>query len=192
MSSALPDAPADREPDACSCAAELFRQLVPRMQRLMARYRLSAADAEDVLQEVFLLYLLRRDSVRDSEAWLMGTLRKRCLIHWRRLRVNEARFEPLEPIESLAHVLDAVPVDRLDVTEALGRLCARDRQLLVLRYVLEHSGAEIDRALGTSAGTGRQLVRRALERFRRALTDPNYVPQNTTQRHPLEAPLSLH
>ena len=58
--------------------AELLRRLQPDAERLFARFRLPAADAERILQEVALVLTYRWDRIADRDAWLLATLHRRC------------------------------------------------------------------------------------------------------------------
>jgi RNA polymerase sigma factor (sigma-70 family) len=178
-----------RVPNADECA-ELFHRLQPRLQRILGRFQVPHQDAEDLLQEAFVLYLLR-SHVRDPEAWLIGTIRKRCIVHWRRRSLRASLLEPLRPEDLTGFGRPArsgvALDDRLKLKEALARLSLRDRRLLWLRYVVECSGGEIADALGIAPQSIRKLLLRARERLRRVLADPTYTPQNTTQSHPQAA-----
>jgi RNA polymerase sigma-70 factor (sigma-E family) len=59
--------------------------------------------------------------------------------------------------------------DDLLLWQALGRLPARQRTALVLRYYLDLSEAEVARQLGVPVGTVKSLVHRGLARLRHRL-----------------------
>src|SRR5918997_1080822 len=66
---------------------ELFlRGLRPRLKSLFAHYRIPPQETEDILQQALLALLYQREKVRDPEAWLLGTLRNKCLLYWREQR----------------------------------------------------------------------------------------------------------
>jgi len=56
--------------------------------------------------------------------------------------------------------------DDLLLWQALGRLPARQRAAIVLRYYLDLSEAEVARQLGVPVGTVKSLVHRGLARLR--------------------------
>lgn len=58
--------------------AELLRRLQPDAERLFARFRLPAAEAERILHEVTLVLTYRWDRIADKDAWLLATLHRRC------------------------------------------------------------------------------------------------------------------
>jgi len=59
----------------------------------------------------------------------------------------------------------------IDLANAIGRLDARDRAIVGLRFVGGFESAEIGRAMGMSASAVRVRLHRALERLRRDLGD---------------------
>src|SRR6476659_4811602 len=105
---------------------EFLEKLRPRLKALFARYRIPPQDTEDILQQALLALVYQWQTVRDAEAWLMGTLRNRCLLYWRDSRrkvyesvdaaVLEWMADPLTPAQEeadltrdLAAVLERLP-----------------------------------------------------------------------------------
>lgn len=113
---------------------ESFR---PRARAIVGFHRIPPEDADDLVQQTYLTYLSRWREVRHPEAWLAGTLRRRCLMFWRSRRQSW-----LSTVED--SVLDAQPAIeaspqtriglRLDLTRLVSRLPRRSRRLLQLRY----------------------------------------------------------
>lgn len=129
----------------------------------------SASDAEDAAADVFLTAWRRLDSVPDGDAarvWLYATAR-RVIANQRRSRRRRTGLE-----ERLAHeAAVAPPPERLNreaafVHEALHRLGARDREVLLLAEWEGLSPAEIGAVLGCLAVTARGRLHRARRRFR--------------------------
>ena len=144
----------------------LARQYAPAVYRLAYARTGSRADAEDVMQEVF-LRLVKTGPVFDGEAhakaWLMRVAAN-CAndlfrLPWRR------REEPLMEDMTAPDVPGPGPV-----TEAVLALPARYRIPIHLHYYEGYSVAEIARIMGKSEGTvksrlfrGRDLLRGKLE-----------------------------
>ncbi len=68
-------------------------------------------DADDLLQQTSLAYLYKHADVRDSEAWILGTLRHKCFRYWRRRKrtlIDPVGEEALAPVlqSSVAVVID--------------------------------------------------------------------------------------
>ena len=99
---------------------DLLRSLQGRLERILFRYQIPPQDSEDVLQEAVLTLIYKRTKIRDPEAWLVATLRNRCLMYWRskrsRLYVGVVwrldREGPVEDVATRAGGISRVPLDR--------------------------------------------------------------------------------
>ena len=186
---------AEREPD--PVLVERLRSgdtsaLAPLMDRHAARiYRVAhgitrnEADAEEVVQDVFLTLARKADSFQGRAAlssWLYAITRNRCLT----ALANRGAFEPLtgedleepraEPAAPADHALESGS-ERL--RELVDQLPERLRQVLVLYYFEERSVGEVALMLGCPEGTvkthlfrARAALARELER--RGLHDPEH------------------
>jgi RNA polymerase sigma-70 factor (ECF subfamily) len=127
-----------------------------------ARRRTSAADADEVVSETFLVAWRRLDDVpADPRPWLLGVAR-RCLANLER---GQHRRTALE--HRLATEPAATDPPDLDVHRALERLSAKDRELLTLLAWDELTPEEAAVVLGCSRST----VYVRLHRARRRLAD---------------------
>ena len=147
----------------------VVERIKPKARQIFARYRIPPADAEDLLQEAFIVYLHKKETIRQTEPWLLGTLRKRCLVYWRTRRrrlynavdtaVLEAVAKPERPAQEIADL-------NSDLKCALGKLSERCRSLLQLRYGLGCTPLETAERMGyRSSG-----IYKVLERCLAALT----------------------
>jgi RNA polymerase sigma-70 factor (ECF subfamily) len=138
--------------------------------------------AEDVAQEVFIQALtelprfeLRRVPVR---AWLFQIARNDALNHLR----HRKRVEPVDPAVALTHEdtrwnpraadTEAVVVQWLtdaDLLALISRIPDAQRQVLILRYLLDFSMSEIAHVLQSTPQAVRQNHHRALEFLRQRL-----------------------
>jgi RNA polymerase sigma-70 factor, ECF subfamily len=118
--------------------------------------------AEDLTQETFLRAWRHFERLTGLDppaqrAWLVRTLRHLAIDLWR-----HDRSFPQEALEPPAAPLP--PADRaalrLDVVRALGTLEETDRQIVLLRYVLEMNSREIGELLGMPEGTVRHRLMR--------------------------------
>jgi RNA polymerase sigma-70 factor (ECF subfamily) len=132
-----------------------------------------SAAAEDVAAAAFERAYRRRgryDARRGSpRAWLFGIARNAALDELRRRkRAAAAELPPPadgpDPGEAaeLAAQLDAVRA-------ALGRMPARERELIALKYHAELSNAELAAVLGVSVSNAGTLVHRAMTKLREAI-----------------------
>src|SRR3954453_13438678 len=65
---------------------EILARAEPRLKRVLSRYRIPPQDADDILQETFLIMVSKAGRPPNPDAWLVPTLANRCIIYWRRQR----------------------------------------------------------------------------------------------------------
>lgn len=153
--------------------------LVESYSRLLFRVAYSVlrsrADAEEVVQEVFVRVLEHRgslDTVRDMRVWLVRIAWNLSLDRRRRIRP-----EQMDAGFAAALVSGSVPADQvLDEAEQmrrvlgeLDRLPKPERQALLLSAVDELGTAEMAEVLGRSESAVRALLFRARTRLRERL-----------------------
>lgn len=159
MSLPAPTPPAD------SPLEEVLARLEPRLKRILARYKVPAQDADDLLQETFLIWVAKADTIRNLDAWLLATLANRCIMYWRKRRsrlgeqvdtaILELLAEPDAPAQRQAEL-------RCDLEALVSQLPERCRSLLRLRYGLGCSTAETAEKLGYCKSSIRKVTRRCL------------------------------
>lgn len=115
--------------------------------------------AEDAAQEAFSRALDRWSRVGLMErpaAWVYVVALRHERRQLRRLRrpIDSAGSEQVDEA--------AAVVDRLDLTDMLGRLTARQRRAVVLRYHADLSLSEVAAALGCRVGTVKATLHQAL------------------------------
>lgn len=147
--------------------AELFARQFPRMVRLAAL--LGADDPEDVAQEAFVRLHRRSRTLRDPDA-AIGYLRttvvnlvRSRLRHLKVVRDHAAARRPRdEPVRSAED--DVVRRESArELVASLGKLSARHREALVLRYWMDLTESEMAEVMGLSNGTVKSHVSRALD-----------------------------
>ncbi len=163
--------------------AAAFARLVDahrdRVTRLAYRLIGWGDDAEDVVQDVFLSALKHIGRFRGScglSAWLTTITVNTCRSRWRRRLVRTRFFETRRsPSEVQPHgTPDTAFMDRetfAGVREAVKSLPARDREVIVLRYLEEMSPAEVGQVLGLSTSAVAVRLSRAKKRLKRQLGD---------------------
>jgi RNA polymerase sigma-70 factor (ECF subfamily) len=149
----------------------LFRRHAPGLLRLAAGLTASHADAEDVVQDVFvgLDRALRGYEERGAfAAWLRGLTMRTALAH--RRRAGRRREDALDTgAESRRATGDTA--DTLAVADALARLPDALRDVFTLRAVEGYSHAEIASLLGISVGASEVRHFRAVRRLRSMLSE---------------------
>ena len=143
---------------------ELFHGHFGAMTRLAAM--LGADDPEDVAQEAFVRLHRRSRALRDPHAavgYLRTTVVNLTRSRHRHLSVVR-RHRPAPPEDVASAETQAVHRESgRELVAALGRLSARHREALVLRYWLELTEAEMAEAMNVSRGTVKSHVSRGLD-----------------------------
>jgi len=154
---------------------ELFRQHHVELVRLAALLVRSREAGEDIVQDVFIriharpagppdaagaLAYLRQAVVNGCRSWLRRQAVARRLSSADRTAVN---------VEESAEDAVVVAENRRRVQAELSAMPTRRREVLVLRYYLGLSEAEIARTLGISQGTVKSTAARGIRALARAL-----------------------
>ncbi|MET0986143.1 MAG: RNA polymerase sigma factor SigJ [Steroidobacteraceae bacterium] len=154
-------------------ATEQISALRPRLFGAAYRMLGSRADAEDVLQDVFLRWQsAEQGAIESMEAWLTTATTRLAIDRLRRRKLEQQSYigpwlpEPLSELDlrtpELAAELDSdVSIALLTLLEALA---PDERAAFVLHDVMDDDYADIAEALGKSEAACRQMVHRARER----------------------------
>jgi len=129
----------------------------------------SRHEAEDLVQSALTNAWLRWPGIRPEQAlaYVRRSIVNANVSRWRRHRGIELTVaEPPEPLPA-ALAVDGVDA-RQSLLPALRRLPARQRAVLVLRYLCDLPDEEIADTLGISAGTVRSQAFRGLAALRAA------------------------
>jgi RNA polymerase sigma-70 factor (ECF subfamily) len=154
---------------------ELYRQHARRLYNLALRMLGNTADAEDVVQDSFLLAHRRLESFRGESSlgtWLYRLAMNQCLDRLRSRATRDSQMTESLDETGLSWQPSAradTPVARMDLKAAIARLADGARAVFVLHDVegLEHR--EIARALGISEGTSKSQLHKARLRLRQLL-----------------------
>ncbi|MFL6233533.1 MAG: RNA polymerase sigma factor [Thermoanaerobaculia bacterium] len=156
---------------------EILARAEPRLKRVLSRYRIPAQDADDLLQETFLIMVTKAGSIRNPDAWLVATLANRCIIYWRKHRAKLWDLVDTAILELLADV-EAPPQEnaelRYDLDALLSNLPDRCRSLLRLRYGFGCSTAETAERMGYCKSSIRKVTRRCLAALTEQLLDAGF------------------
>jgi RNA polymerase sigma factor (sigma-70 family) len=131
-----------------------------------------AGDAQDAVAEVFLTAWRRLDQVPAGDAarvWLYATAR-RVIANQRRSSRRRAALHERLALETTSALYEPAVLDEEEnlVHQALRRLGARDREILLLAEWEGLSAAQIAVVLGCLTVTARGRLHRARQRFRAA------------------------
>jgi RNA polymerase sigma factor (sigma-70 family) len=143
---------------------QFYRLAWPDLVRFAHLLTGSRARGEEVVQEAFIGYLRHRDTVENPYPYL-----RRAVINGAANggRGGRDRERCVDPVPELA----ALPSADIDETLALlAALPYRQRAVLVLRYYLDMSEAEIAEILSVAPGPVKSAHHRAISRLRKELS----------------------
>jgi RNA polymerase sigma-70 factor (sigma-E family) len=167
--------------DATAIVAALYAEHALGLTRLAQVMLGDQAAAQDVVHDAFCGLCRRWDHLTDprkAPAYLRSSVLNGCrsALRQQARRGGGRVWTPGdEALDSAAPGADAdgpllASEDRRVVLAALRRLAHRQREVLVLRYYLELSDAEIARTLGIGESTVRSTAHRGLAVLERTLT----------------------
>lgn len=157
---------------------EIYQRYSHRLYNVAYRMTGNATDADDLLQEIFLLVHRRLDTFRGEAAlgtWLHRLAVNCCLDHLRSRQGRQGKVtgfledqEEPEPPAAASWRPDTV-LDRMELERAIAKLPARYRAAFVLYDIEGHEHHEVGEMLGIAVGTSKSLVHKARMRLRRFL-----------------------
>ena len=181
-----------------------FERLVARHEKpiwnFLRRFVADAATAEDLLQEVFLRVVKSADEWRGAakfSTWLYTIARNLTVDQSRRaVHRNAASLDGprmLAPIRRRRCTIGSPSPDRRAddlasdretkrrIDEAVAALPAEQREVFLMREVMEMPFAEIATAVGASEPTVKSRMRYALEKLRAALVELGGEPPSAAE-----------
>jgi RNA polymerase sigma-70 factor (ECF subfamily) len=172
-------APAEAEP------RDPYLQHRPHLLGVAYRILGSHAEAEDVVQEVWLRWNADQDRVENAKAWLLTVTTRLAVDRLRRARARRESYvgpwlpEPVRTRPDIAEDLvraDSVSMAMLVVLEALSPL---ERAVFVLHEAFGYGHAEVAQILGRTEPAVRQLLKRARDHV--AADRPRYDTDRATR-----------
>ncbi len=163
---------AERAWDADEAVTQLYAAQYRSLVRLAALLLRDVAGAEEVVQDAFVAMHGSWRRLRDPD---------KALAYLRQSVVNRARSALRHRSVEVRHAPAAMPdqpsaehgalesLERQSVIRALDRLPARQREVLVLRYYLDLSEAQIADTIGISRGAVKSHASRGMAALRTSL-----------------------
>lgn len=152
---------------------ELLERLQPKMRRILARYQIPVEDAEDIVQQTMLDLVYKQELINNPEGWVLGSVRNRCVIYWRKRRSQLYDAVDSAILELVAQPAGPSPQDgaglRHDLERVLSALPERCQEVLRLRYGLGYGPSEVAEAMGYRPSSIRKVTNRCLARLTRQL-----------------------
>jgi RNA polymerase sigma-70 factor (ECF subfamily) len=164
---------------------ELYQQHSTRLFNLAWRMCGTRADAEDLLQDIFLQVHRKLSDFRGDAAigtWLYRLAMNRCLDHLKSSHVRAAAATSTLDDENMPKgLLRRFPdagIAKLDLERAIEQLPEAARAAFVLHDVEGFQHQEVAAILGISEGTSKSQVHKARLRLRAYLTQHAQPPNN--------------
>lgn len=142
------------------------REDYPRLVNAVAMVTGSYPAAEDMVQEALARAWSRIDrgeSIDSLPNWVAAVALNLSRSRWRRLVLERHAGERLVHADTMPAPSD----DHIDVSRALAGLPRRQREVAVLRYLIDMSTREVAETLGVGEGT----VKNSLAKARTALAE---------------------
>jgi len=159
-------------------ASAIFVRLQPRMLGVAYRMLGSLAEAEDVVQDVWLRWHdTDAGEVDNAEAWLVSATTRRAIDRLRQARRARERYVGIWLPEPVLTDIDEAPSTPEQLQESAGdlsiafltvleRLSPEARAAFLLHEVFEAAYPQIAGVLGKSEAATRQIVHRAKKQLR--------------------------
>jgi RNA polymerase sigma factor (sigma-70 family) len=163
-------------PEAVDAAfADLYRDHCRPVHAYLRRHTGTAAAADDLLQEVFLVAWRRHEQKPTASSyrpWLLGVAHKTLLHHWRSTG-RQGRLA--QRLQGQARPVEHDHAERVGIRcwmeQALRRLTPDEQRLLWLSYWAELPVADVARELGCSAAAVKTRLHRARQRLRALMAE---------------------
>lgn len=127
--------------------------------------------AEDLLQTTLTKMWLAWSRIDEPDRYLWRTMANTYASWWRRRWRGEV---PTDVVPDSGDDADDADLERADLWAAVGRLPRRQRAVLVLRFFLDLSTADVAQVLDCSPGTVKSQTSKALAKLR---VDPALQPE---------------
>ncbi len=175
--------------DVMSEFEQLFNDNKLAVERFV-KFKISKIDdAEDILQEVFLIAFENFDKLNNKEAfkaWLIGIARNKCNDYYRKkASAFEISIDELTDHQLYQSRLGYIEVETIiDVNDIMQRLGNRDKEILYLSYWKWLPHSEIAKKLGIPVGTVKSRLFTAKKNFKAIYTFDNLTERrNNTMKN---------
>ena len=152
-----------------------FNGLRPRLQKIAYRMLGSVAEAEDIVQDVWLRWhATAREAIDNAEAWLVAVTTRMSIDRLRAAKIQREHYAGIwlpEPEMTESPATPEEATERADDVSVaflvlLERLTPEARAAFLLREVFDADYDEVARAIGKTEAACRQLVSRAKAQLR--------------------------
>lgn len=149
---------------------EAFERYSDMLYRVALTHTASREDAEDACQDVFIKYCHAKQCFKDEDhikAWLVKVCINRCHDISRRRKIRNHL-----DIDDIHDVIadDTKAEEYIELTEALGELPDKYKDVIILHYYEGYSIEECTRLLGISLSAAKMRLMRARDLMKEKLT----------------------
>lgn len=131
------------------------------------KFRVPDADAEGLIQEVFLSFLQTGTRIDNVKAWLVAAVCNASRHYWRTQgKLDQLPDDYTEQSDPRSNALLEKHAMELTIQKALGYLQPRCRETLRLHYFEGRSASEVGRELDTTTRYAEKLIHNCLKRVR--------------------------
>lgn len=153
---------------AIDALGELYTAYSSAVYQLAYRLTASYADADDVLQEVFIGLPRALRSYQEQGKFLSWLKRLTARTALMRLRaVTRRREDPIDSIAQIGGPVEAPAVDRITLDRALEAMPAKLRIAFMLKEIEGYSHAEVAEFVGITSAASAKRVSRAWDFLRK-------------------------
>lgn len=151
---------------------ELLRRLQRRTDSIFGRFRIRPEDAEDLLQNVMMQFVMKESQIRNPPAWICRSLELECLMHLRTERRRIVRIVEDALIEVLAG--GSMPdAERELMRRRLGRWISKlpwkCQNLIRLKFGEERDADEIAKLTGYKKSSVDKVIRRCIQALKKKI-----------------------
>ncbi len=133
------------------------------------RYGLTAHEAEEVVQQAWLLFLEKRDLIRTARPWLIGTVANLCKRQIGAAKRQRDTFVPDDALAELPDTRSDSPEDHIALRQALAGLSKQSRDLCILIGIKGYAYDEVSAITGLPIGSIGPMYLRAKSKMRQRM-----------------------
>ncbi len=159
-------------PSSVDGIADLLPSVRRPLKKIFHHYRIAPADAEDLIQDSFLILVNQWDRVKHPTRYLFGTVKLRIFNYLRRRALEQEIMAAGDIDEIPAHEMLSLLELRWDARQLLGRLSPVAQRVIALRFGADLRHREIAAIVGRSEASVRQILSRSLQRLKRDFEGP--------------------
>ena len=168
---------------------EIYLRYFPRLLRFAREYVLTEEDAENIIQDVFMILWERRSDLKihiSLTSYLFVLIKNRCIDYLRREKQAETGRKKMQDRFDMERQMKLYSLEALDpvfftdsniegiITRAVDSLPPRCREIFILSKINGKKYKEIADELSISVSTVENQMRIALRKLREQLKD--YLP----------------